>query len=251
MVGWTPVYSWLPLHEMDALGYLHHMWSLNADMHDAFDERNPAHYRVFNVRRIVAPPEATMPSFATEIARFGRFRVLRVDGGGFLELVDAPYTINVSKRKLSQVQREWLASELPGLGFFPVIRLAEEGPPIPNGVDGDRFDVEFPKTQPFASLPGEILQAHRHGEDFSAELRVDRPAHLLLKMSFHPGWRAKVDGRPAETVHLLPSFVGVALERGRHEVELTYDPGGSRTILALMGALVLVVFHVAERRIPF
>jgi hypothetical protein len=249
MVGLTPVYSWLPIREVDALGYLHHMWSLNADLHARFDERNPVHYRVFNVNRILAPTEGTrVPPFSAEIARFGRFRVLEVETPGFVELVDAPYSINVSKRDLARVQARWLSSNLPRVGAYPKIRLSEAMPPDSSGVFVSSYEVELPV--PSNSSPvGEVLKLVRRGEDFLAEVRADRDCHLLLKMSFHPGWKAKVDGVPAVPVHLVPSYVGVPLSPGPHEVVLRYDPGPEKPILLGTGLLAFAVLLVLGTRL--
>ncbi len=238
MVGWVPVYDWFPLREIDAFGYLHHHYSLNADLFDRFDERNPVHYRVFGIDRIVAPPQVRLPAFAHEIARRGRFRVLQVDGGGFAELADVPYSVNVGKRTLGRVQARWLASPLPGAGVHPRVRLAEAESPDPGGVDGSTAEVRLPEP---GSLPdrGRVESVVRRGEDFVATAAATRPCVLVLKMTFHPAWKATVDGRAAQTIHVLPSYVGVPLEAGSHRVELRYDPGPQKTWLALGGALVL------------
>ena len=152
MIGWTPVYAWFPIREMDALGYLHHMWSLNADMHGGFNERRRDQYRVFNIRRIVAPAGTPMPPFARELRSFGRFRVLEVEGPGFVELVDSPYQcawarrtygsgpgfvelvdspyrVDVPKKNVSRLHRTWLAGRQPAAGIHPRIVLLEEGRP--------------------------------------------------------------------------------------------------------------------------
>jgi SAM-dependent methyltransferase len=248
MVGWVPVYSWLPIREIDALGYLHHMWSLNADMHDGFDERRPDHYRVFNVRRILAPEGVATARFAEPLARFGRFRVLAVEGPGYVDLVDVPYPVNVPKRNVSRLHRAWLAGPLPAAGIHPAVRLLEEGAPIAGAYLADGADIRLPRADPPATPRGEVLSVERRGEDFLAEVRVDRPCHLLLKMSFHPGWRALVDGAPAETVQLMPSYVGVPLAPGTHRVELSWEPGALKGWLLAAGLLVLAATFGVERR---
>jgi hypothetical protein len=203
---------------------------------------------VFNVRRIIAPPEVRTISAARELRRFGRFRVLEVDGPGFLELVDVPYWMNVPKRNLSRVQRSWLRSHLPAEGLHPAIRLLEEGAMIEGAVLADGVDVRFPEPATAAEARGEVVEVTRRGDDFRASVAAERPCHLLLKMSFHPGWRATVDGAPAETVQLMPSYVGVPLEAGAHEVELRWEPGSRKATLAGAGLAILIGFGVMERR---
>jgi hypothetical protein len=247
-VGWVPVYSWFPPREMDALGYLHHMWSLNADFHDRFDERREEVFRAFGVRRIVAPVDRALPPFAREIAREGRFRVLAVDGPGLVEVVDAPYTVTADKRTVSRLHRAWLKSELAGRDVHPLLRVTEEGPVPADAIDGGGMDFRFPPVPSPPGPPGEVREATRQGDDFAVRVRADRAAVVMLRMSFHPGWRATVDGRAAATVHLVPSYVGVRVEPGEHEVRFRWDPGPTKAILLALGLLPLALLLVWERR---
>jgi len=249
MVGWTPVYDWFPIRNMDALGYLHHMWSLNSDFHNAWNEANPVHYHVFNVRRILAPPEVRTASFAHEMARFGRFRVLEVNGPGFVELVDAPYRVDVPKSNVSRVHRTWLAQLAPQ-GIHPLVRIVFEGAAAEDGVPLlDGYDVHFPQARIPPGPRGEVLSVERHGDDFAVDVRADRPCHLVLKMTYHSGWRATLDGAAVRPEHLLPSFLGVPLPPGTHRVTLRWDPGPLKGILALSGLAVLAAFCILARRI--
>lgn len=249
MVGWVPVYDWLPFREVDALGYLHHMCSLNADLFDRFNERNPIHYRVFAVNRVLAPAQGVqLPSFVKPIATKGRFQVLTADPSGFVELVDAPYSVNVRKKDLHRAQQAWLSSELPARGIFPRVRLQEVEPRDPSGIDVAGYDVRYPTPAP-QPPPGQILAVDRRGEDFLVRARADRDCTLLLKMTFHPAWRAQVDGARAVPIHVLPSYVGLPLQPGAHEVTLRFDPGPEKKILAFAGGAVLLAFAFAGRKI--
>jgi hypothetical protein len=240
LVGWVPVYDFPPLRQMDSVTYLHHMASMNSDLHDAFDERNPADYRAFNVRRIIAPPDVRFASFASEIGSFGRFRVLAVDGPGFVELVDVPYAVDVPRENVARTHVAWLRRLAP-LGIHPEVRLTE-GPPA-------SYDVRFPDSALPDSPRGEVLRVERSGDDFTAVVRADRPCHAVLKMTFHPGWRARVDGRPEPTMHVLPSYLAVPLAAGRHTVEFSWEPGPLKEILAAGGLLVLAGFTLVAGRI--
>jgi hypothetical protein len=225
---------------MDAVTYLHHMASMNSDLHDAFDERSPADYRAFNVRRIIAPADVRFASFASEIGSFGRFRVLAVDGPGFVELVDVPYAVDVPRENVARMHVAWLRRLAP-LGVHPEVRLTEE----PSAA----YDVRFPDAALPDSPRGEVLRVTRSGDDFTAEVRADRPCHAVLKMTYHPGWRAWVDGAPVQAMHVLPSYLAVPLAAGRHTVELRWEPGPLKEILAGTGLLVLVAFTFFARRI--
>jgi hypothetical protein len=251
LVGDVPVYAWLPQREIDAVGYLHHMWSLNADLFAAFDERKPLHHHLFNVSRIIAPPGRELLVSTKEIFRAGRFRVLETNGSGFLALVDAPYRVNVAKRDLSRVQMTWLRSPLAAAGVHPVVQLLEERGAAPDGLDADGYGFRFPPLAAGPAPRGTVSAVQRQGEDFSAQVRVDRPCHLLIKVSYHPRWKVSVDGRPADVVHLLPSFPSVQLDPGIHEVEFRYDPGPLKPALLGAGLLLLFLLFLTERRLRF
>jgi hypothetical protein len=249
MVGWVPVYDWLPLREVDALGYLHHMCSLNADLHDRFNERNPIHYRVFGVNRVLAPAQGIqLPPFVEPMETEGRFQVLSADANGFVELVDAPYSVNVRKKDFNRAQQAWLSSELPAKGIYPKVRLLEAEPRDPSGIDVLGYDVRYPIPKP-EPPPGEVLNVERRGEDFHVRARADRSCVLLLKMTFHPGWKAQVDGASVAPIHMMPSYVGVPLDVGTHEVVLRFDPGPEKLILALAGGAILLAFALAGRKL--
>ncbi|MFQ5843581.1 MAG: YfhO family protein, partial [Planctomycetota bacterium] len=69
-------------------------------------------------------------------------------------------------------------------------------------------------------------------------IAVDAPSsgYLVLSDAHAPGWRALIDGEPAEVLRANGIFRAVALERGRHDVVMTYEPEGVRAGLWLSAA---------------
>ena len=86
---------------------------------------------------------------------------------------------------------------------------------------------------------------------------------LFLSEVFYPGWKAKVDGQPAEILPADYMFRAIPLEKGSHDVEFVYDPDSLRlganvstiaaiiALLAIAGEVVvrLGVFHLFRRAI--
>jgi hypothetical protein len=176
--------------------------------------------------------------------------VLAVDGPGLVELVDAPWRVDVAKANLSRVQNAWMKSPLPAASVHPRVHMSEEGDvPEGPGLATNGVDFRFPPFTPPAAPVGELVDVRRRGEDFTVHARVDRPGYLLLRMSFHPGWHARVDGADVPTTPLIPSFVGVALDPGEHEVELRYRPDPSRGPLLAFGVVLLLAAGGWGRRI--
>jgi uncharacterized membrane protein YfhO len=78
---------------------------------------------------------------------------------------------------------------------------------------------------------------------------LDAPGYLVLADTWYPGWRATVDGEPAEILRANYAFRAVWLEAGEHVVEMVYRPlsviGGGAVSLA---ALVLLAVGLAMTR---
>jgi uncharacterized membrane protein YfhO len=100
-----------------------------------------------------------------------------------------------------------------------------------------------------ASLDRGTVVAEEIGNDyFSADVAVERDSILMLKASYHPNWRATVDGVEIDTLMLMPGFVGVELPPGDHSVRLEYRARGLRTVLLVVGLLILALIAVVESR---
>ncbi|MCB9759530.1 MAG: YfhO family protein [Alphaproteobacteria bacterium] len=85
----------------------------------------------------------------------------------------------------------------------------------------------------------------------AVEVEADQPSLLVLTETHYPGWRATVDGVPAEILRTNVSFWGVVVPRGASEVVFTYHPDWwwlarvAGVAHVLMGVLALVA--VARR----
>ena len=77
---------------------------------------------------------------------------------------------------------------------------------------------------------------------------MERESTLLLKASYHPNWRAIVDGIETDTVMLMPGFVGVKLPPGDHRVLMEYKSRRLRTTLLVLGLLILPLTAIGESR---
>jgi uncharacterized membrane protein YfhO len=69
----------------------------------------------------------------------------------------------------------------------------------------------------------------------------------MLKATYDPHMKVTVDGRPAKTQMLAPSFIGVAVTPGQHTIEFHYEPFGYYWALFLLGALTLAALALVPR----
>ncbi len=95
---------------------------------------------------------------------------------------------------------------------------------------------------------GTVLSEEVGSNSFEADVSVERDSLLMLKVTYHPNWRATVDGVETDTVMLMPSFIGVQLPPGDHKVLLEYRPRRLRMILLVLGVLTLPLIALAEMR---
>ena len=76
-----------------------------------------------------------------------------------------------------------------------------------------------------------------------------RAAVVVVAEAVFPGWRARVDGRPAPVLTADGAFLGVPVPPGEHHVTLTYRKptvalvGGWITIATLLGVLLFVLLR--------
>jgi uncharacterized membrane protein YfhO len=82
---------------------------------------------------------------------------------------------------------------------------------------------------------------------FRGEVDASRPAWVMLKESYSPQWTATVDGKPAKTQMLAPSFVGVAVPAGRHSVVFTYKARSYYPLLFAFSALTMLGLALGPR----
>src|SRR5262249_32043561 len=60
--------------------------------------------------------------------------------------------------------------------------------------------------------------------------------YVLFKMTYHPNWRAIVDGIEQPTAALTPGFIGARLPAGQHHVEFRYEPTGLKSVFLVAGS---------------
>ncbi len=94
--------------------------------------------------------------------------------------------------------------------------------------------TSHPQTPP---IP---ISLREEGNSRTIDLALKGPAYLVLAYTYYPGWRATIDGQPADVLRANYAFMALPLETGKHRVVLDYRP----TSLAL-GALITVLSVLA------
>lgn len=105
-----------------------------------------------------------------------------------------------------------------------------------------RSDDDSEETLPYVDM--ELLGPEKTDTDmiFSTTVRVGkncRECLVILKHTFHPGWKAYIDGIPAKTMIVFPFYIGVQVPEGTHAITLSYEP--SKLKVALLTLAIVAV----------
>jgi hypothetical protein len=239
-IGSVPVYSVLETSQLDAIGMWLNTQSLSSDVEVRFDDKNPAQYDLFNIRYLVLPANRMPSTSATLIARAGRHALWQVDSTGYLEVVDTIGPPIVADRaNIGRQSAAFLQSAQLGARQFPTVSF-------------DGAPAALPTVPPGSQPPGPAgtvgIESSAPADGvFSARVMANRPAVVLLKSTYDPRWQVTVDGVEAKTQMVAPSFVGVAVPEGSHQVTFRYAPYSHYLPLFALGAVTLLVIGPLRR----
>ena len=243
-VGYVPLDIEVLNSTMDGVGFVRPTWSLSSRVTGKFDFTDPDHYDLFDVRYLVEPAGKDPFVTATKVATRGPFELFRVPTSGYFELVDTLSPIKADRTNLGDQVAQFLDSDLVRRHLFPTIAFA--GAPAAPPTIGP--------GQPGETPLGTVLRqsADPANGRFTATVRIDRRAMLVLKSSFDPRWRVTVDGRPLAPQMVAPSFVGRELWPGKHTVVFQYVAYPHYAVLLLVSTLsvagIALVGRLGRRR---
>ena len=245
-VGDVPFFAFFSTANVPAVSFLYHSMALTADIMVRFNEWNPYHYRLFNIRTVVAPAGAdpVIPPFLAPIGSNGRFRIFAAPGDSYFSLVDVVASVRTTRNNFYDINDRWLQSDwLPKGAYLRLDWRTDVAPAIPRLVAEDALP-------PIPVLPaaGQVGGEQRNGEVYRVEAEALRPCDLLFKMTWHANWKAWVDGHPQVTEMLSPGFVGVPLQPGHHSIVMRYQPESWKAVLGFAGLLAVLLLMVLERR---
>ena len=234
---------------LDMVGKVYHSYSLNSDVLINFDEQRYDHYNLYNARYVVAPEGQIFPEFVQPLQQFGRHRLYQVDTTGYFDLVGSDLAFEGTGTELYLAASVWLGSRLPGAKQHPLVSIGSPAQEIERVLPlSSAREVIAKLNPPDGPSRGTIISEEIGNNYFAADVNVERESMLLLKATYHPNWRATVDGVKTDTVMLMPSFVGVRLPPGEHNVRIEYRPRRLRMILLGLGLLTLPMVWLGEKR---
>ena len=238
------MHALLSAHNVPSVSFLYHAMALTGDIMVRFNETNPAHYRLFNIRTVVAEAHTGLPPFLTPLAQHGRFRLLAAPESGYFELVSVPYRVQTDKQRFYDRVDPWLASDW--VAKRQHLRLDFEAD-APTDLPQLPLVSPLPPIGPATDL-GRVDQEQRDGERYQATVHVTRDSFLLFKMTYHPNWHITVNDKLHETVMLSPGFIGIRLPPGDYNVTVHYQAESWKIPLLWAGMCLCLLVARAERR---
>jgi hypothetical protein len=216
----SPLFMWMLSEGVDEIGFNIRTQSLTTDIEPRFNDKNRAQFELFNVRYWLSDPNVAEPSAALgaqQIARSGRFRLWEIATAGYLDAIDLNGdTIVTEKLWMGRDSKEFIDGANLASKAFPLMDIGQ-------GVDSSLK----------ATTTGETLQAEWKSQspslldgEFSGVVDLNRDAFVMLKQSYHPGWRVTVDEIERDPIMVAPGFIAVAVPKGEHRVEFRYEPIG-------------------------
>jgi hypothetical protein len=217
--------------------------------------RSAALARLFDIRYLLTRPGQRLGALPVRfVARDGPYELLRLEGDyGLFEWTSAPRVLAASTPGEARAAcLRWLRDEYPrGASFLRLPEpIAAKLPALPASNLASQSELAAaPAPVPALPVNARVLSEDSGLSRYSARVQLeDERAWLVLKVTAHPFWQAEVDGAAAPIHYLSPSFMGLELPRGAHEVVFTFRaPAWQKALLAL-APIVLAALIVFERQ---
>jgi hypothetical protein len=253
-VGDVRVYHVLSAAAIEQIGNAPFSWPLSTDVQIQLDWPDQATYDLYDARFLLTDRERPQDG-ATLLVHAGRNRLYRLPSEGPFALVSVPLAIEGATDDVWYMNVRWAKSAwarshaharlLIGgerIEGIPSIRMQGPFRYVPTDGTGSRnvFEPGLPFEGPPPAVPrGSLTAARASRQEASVIVDVDEPAVVLFKTTYHPWWRASLDGSPVSTMVLTPGFVGVQVSSaGTHELRLAYRAPIWKLGLLVIGVLL-------------
>lgn len=279
-VAETPYYMHLSTYGLPTTLWLPETWSMNSDTEQYFSEDQEKDYDLYNIRYVAAPADEPARPFWTLIDERPTWKLYEVDTTGYFTTGIRPATISIGKQSFMSLVHLWIQSDMHKNRLFPEMTFDTNYPKVyglPNfkmldevtyiTPDGKKHNIW---TEPPIYLPPwvtsleeftnlehkkqgdiELIGPEKTDTDmvFSTTVNVGKNCTeciVVLKHTYHPGWKAYIDGKPAKTMIVFPFYTAISVPEGTHSITFTYEPSLLKKML-MMVALGTIVIGLALR----
>jgi uncharacterized membrane protein len=277
-VAETPYFMHLSTYGLQTTLWLPETWSMNSDTEQYFSEDKEKDYDLYNIRYAVAPPDYTPQPFWQFVDESASWKLYQVPTTGYFTTGIRAAVVATDKRSFINVEHLWIQSDAHKLGLFPELTYASGYPKttgLPNFkmIDEANYITPDNKThniwiEPPLYLPegyltkAQLDKADRtsyndmkligpevddHDMIFTTKVEVGPKCTeciVVLKETFHPGWRVKVDGKSVTPFIVFPFFIGIPVTAGTHTIVASYEPSTLKIGLLWITLLAVLMFCI-------
>jgi hypothetical protein len=242
----------LAFHQVETAAAPYQSLTLNSDLIWHFDYTKLAHYDALNARYFIAPTYLSVPSELRPLMDTERYTLYEAPTSGYFGLGTTPAAFAGSQEDFFVAARTWFLGRLPAAGIVPAFAL--DGTPRSEGLEyspmaGAARAIRRLTASGAPESSGSIETGLSGPYEYEAKVRVTEPATtLFLKASYHPDWRAYVDGLEVTPFMVAPSYPAITLGPGEHTVRFEYRANTLRTPLLILGIGTLAVVGLIEVR---
>lgn len=244
-----PVILWLP-----------ETWSPNSDVEQFFVEDWPEHYDLLNVRYIVTPKDVEPKEFWTKIAESDTWNLYTAPTSGYFTTGSKPSVIYSDRDNYVNLVRLWMQSDYVKKHIFP--ELTYDHTKIPKSTipafsmvdeatyelrDGKQFSL-FEANPSYEAPPSNVTLGTQHVRSdmvYTTDYKTGNDCEqclVILKASYHPNWKAFVNGKPTEAVTVFPFYIGVSVPpNSEGTIEVRYQPSHLKILLFVLGPIFVIM----------
>jgi len=271
-LGSSQMYLLMGTIGYDISQFLPETWSMLSENEQNFDERVAGDYNLLNIRYIISPKNQGFTESASLKDKYGPFELYEIPTTGWFETVSSPMFVKANKANFINLVHYWHRSYPRLWKMHPLISV-EASPDIPNGMQkiismvdevsylesqldtSHNIFADFPFVFPQATPSGQIMAEQVKRQDYSATVNIPENCEscfVMFKTSYHPNWKAYVDGNEVKKYAVFPFYLAVPISTGQHTVQFTYQPNTLKTILLVLEfilgiALIILIFIKRSR----
>ncbi len=264
-VAETPYFMYLSTYGIPTVLWLPETWSPNSDIEQYFSENKAADYSLYNIRYVVTPANMSLDliqPFWKPLTASKTWKLYEVTTEGYITTGIRPAIVSTAKDNYINVVRLWIQSDFPKNRLYPELTF-DKNYPVSSGLPNFRMTDEVTYKVPGGSLhdlfaenptyiaptgekfvsPSVSDQSDDHDMRFTATFTVPPncvECLVVLGQSFHPSWRAAVDGKATDTFAVFPFFTAIEVtEPGTHTVVFSYQASPLKIVLLAVSILSL------------
>ena len=82
-------------------------------------------------------------------------------------------------------------------------------------------------------------------DHLKGSITAQKDGIMLTTISWEPGWTILVDGVKTEPVEVLDALIGIPLEAGEHEIEMTFFPQGLKIGIIISVSSIIAIIAIS------